>query len=47
MRPALAFECLQIRYNKYDDVFIAPKDEETFINDLINKNPEISLVEKA
>ena len=41
MRPALTFEYLQIRYNRYDDVFIAPKDEESFIADLIRLNPEI------
>ena len=43
MRPALAFEYLQIRYNTYDDVFIAPKDEETFIADLLNINPKITV----
>jgi len=43
MRPALLFEYLQIRYNKYDDVFIAPKNEEGFIADLITLNPEITV----
>ena len=43
MRPALTFEYLQIRYNKYDDVFIAPKDEESFIADLTSLNPKITV----
>ena len=43
MRPALTFKYIQIRYNVYDDVFIAPKDEETFIADLMNINPNITI----
>ena len=41
MRPALTFKYMQIRYNAYDDVFIAPEDEATFIADLIKTNPNI------
>ena len=41
-RPALSFRYLQIRYNTYDDVFIAPENEEAFIADLIRVRPEIS-----
>jgi hypothetical protein len=41
MRPALRFKYMQIRYNAYDDVFIAPEDEATFIADLMNINPNI------
>jgi hypothetical protein len=43
MRPALSFEYLQIKYNTYDEVFIAPKDEDKFITDLINKNLKITI----
>ncbi len=43
MRPALTFEYMQIRYNAYDDVFIAPKDEATFIADVIHINPNITI----
>jgi hypothetical protein len=46
MRPALAFQYMQIRYDAYDDVFIAPKDEATFLADIIDLNPNIS-IEKA
>ncbi len=42
-RPALCFVFLQIRYNVYDDMFIAPKDEVSFIEDLRNKNPKITV----
>ncbi|MCP4605984.1 MAG: PH domain-containing protein [Proteobacteria bacterium] len=40
-RPALSFEYLRIKYNTYDDIFIAPKDEGIFIEDIKNKNPNI------
>ena len=43
MRPALTFKYLQIRYNTYDDVFIAPEEETTFIADLINMNHNITI----
>lgn len=43
MRPALSFEYIQIKYNTYDEVFIAPKDEDKFIADLINKNSKITI----
>lgn len=46
MRPALTFTYLQIRYNQYDDVFIAPQDEEAFIRDLLRKNPAINIAVK-
>lgn len=42
-RPALAFNYLQIRYNTYSDIFIAPKEEKQFIEDLKNINPEITI----
>lgn len=46
MRPALTFTYLQIRYNNYDDVFIAPRNEEAFIRDLLRKNPAIHIAVK-
>ena len=45
VRPALSFEYLRIRYNMYDEVFIAPKDEEIFIEDMKDINPEIIITE--
>ena len=46
-RPALSFRHLRIRYNSYDDVFIAPKEEEAFIEDLWERNPEIVVRESS
>jgi hypothetical protein len=43
MRPALTFKYMQIRYNTYGDIFIAPKNEEKFISDLRNINPKITI----
>ncbi len=42
-RPALAFRYLQVRYNTYDDVFIAPENEDALIADLIRIRPEINI----
>lgn len=47
MRPALTFNYLQIRYNRYDDVYIAPEDEEAFIQELMGRNPYIAIIEHA
>jgi PH (Pleckstrin Homology) domain-containing protein len=47
VRPALSFAHLRIRYNSYDDVFIAPKEEEAFIEDLRERNPEIVVRESS
>jgi len=43
IRPALSFSYIQIRYNKYDDLFIAPKKEEQFIKELKSINPGIQI----
>lgn len=34
---------LSIRYNKYEEVFISPKEEADFLRELIEKNPHCSL----
>ena len=46
MRPALSFRYMQIRYNKYDDLFIAPKMEEQFVEELKGINPQIIVKNK-
>lgn len=43
IRPALSFSYIKIRYNKYDDLFIAPKKEEQFIKELKSINPGIQI----
>lgn len=41
--PALSLDRLAIKYNKFDDVYISPKDKQSFINDLLDINPEIEV----
>ncbi|MCC5939295.1 MAG: PH domain-containing protein [Lunatimonas sp.] len=42
-RAALANRGLLIKYNRYDDVFIAPADDEELISDLLALNPAIQV----
>ena len=39
--PALSLRRLAIRYGKYDEILVSPKDPKAFINALIDKNPNI------
>ena len=41
IRPALSFEYLQIRYKGNRKLFIAPRNEQSFIEDLERHNPKI------
>ena len=41
--PALSLDRLRIRYNKYDEVLISPKERIEFIDDLIKINPNIEI----
>ena len=40
--PAASFDRILIKYNKYDEVIISPKNKVGFINDLKAINPNIS-----
>jgi hypothetical protein len=42
-KAALATKGLQLKYNSYDDIFIAPKDRQRFITDLLQINPSIQV----
>ena len=44
-RFALSFNYLKIRYNVNDDLYIAPKDDKRFIEDLKKVNSNIALNE--
>ena len=44
LKPALDKDGLIIYYNKFDDIFISPKNKEDFINALREINPEIEVV---
>jgi hypothetical protein len=41
--PALSLDRIAIRYNKFDDVYISPKEKQAFINDLLEINPIIEV----
>ena len=41
--PALSFDRIRINYNKYGEIFISPKEKQTFINQLLEINPNIQI----
>lgn len=46
MKPALSADGMVIKYNRFDDVFIAPENKEELIADLLELNGSIRLTEK-
>jgi hypothetical protein len=34
---------LVIKYNKFDEIYISPKDKQLFVNELIKINPNIEV----
>ena len=45
IKPALARKGLIIKFNKYDEIYIAPKNNEELISDLLKINPDIKITE--
>jgi hypothetical protein len=43
-RPATARNGVIIYYNKYDEIYFSPSDNEAFIKALLEINPEIEVV---
>lgn len=43
LKPALGSKGLTIRFNKFDDIYISPKEKEAFIAELLKINPEIKV----
>ena len=39
--PALSLDRLSIRFNKFDEVYISPKDKRQFVEELLKVNPDI------
>ncbi|MFZ4679742.1 MAG: PH domain-containing protein [Flavobacterium sp.] len=39
--PALSLDRIAIKFNKYDEVYISPKESQAFIDELLKINPEI------
>ena len=44
IKPALGINGLYIYYNKFDDIYISPKDKEAFVNYLLKINPKIEII---
>ncbi|NHM01964.1 PH domain-containing protein [Flavobacterium difficile] len=42
--PALSLDRLSVRYNKYDEVLISPKEKKAFIDELLKANPNIEIL---
>ncbi|PWJ57086.1 PH (Pleckstrin Homology) domain-containing protein [Dyadobacter jejuensis] len=45
IKPALARNGLIIKFNKYDEVYVAPENNDELISDLIKLNSEIKITE--
>ncbi|MES2426617.1 MAG: PH domain-containing protein [Bacteroidota bacterium] len=44
LKPALATKGLIVKYNKYDDIYLSPKDANGFVEALIQINPAIKIM---
>jgi hypothetical protein len=43
LKPSLATGGCIIKYNKYDDIYLSPGQQELFVNELIRVNPAIEV----
>jgi hypothetical protein len=43
-KPATARNGLIIKYNKYDDIYISPDDNESFISEILKLNHQIEII---
>jgi hypothetical protein len=41
--PALSLDRIAIKFNKYDEVYISPKERQNFLVDLLQINPNIEV----
>jgi hypothetical protein len=44
LKPALAMKGVVVKYNKYDDIYLSPKDADGFVEALKGVNPNIKIV---
>lgn len=44
LKPATARNGLIIKYNKYDDIYISPDDNETFVTEILKFNSQIEII---
>lgn len=47
IKPALATKGMIIYFNRFDEIYIAPENNEAMISDLLEINPEIQVVSKT
>lgn len=45
-KPATAMNGLIIKYNKFDEIYISPKTNKKFIEEILKINPEIKITRK-
>ncbi len=43
-KPALNTKGLIIHYNSFDDIYISPKQEESFLEEILKVNPNIEVI---
>ncbi|MCF6129031.1 PH domain-containing protein [Flavobacterium sp. AS60] len=41
--PALSLDRIAIKFNKFDEIYISPKERQNFLNDLLAINPDIEV----
>ncbi len=45
IKPALATKGLIIKFNQYDEIYIAPENNDDILSDLLKVNPDIGITE--
>lgn len=43
--PALSLDRLRIRYNKYDEILISPKEKKAFMDEVLKINPNVEIMD--
>lgn len=46
LKPATALNGLIIKYNNFDEIYISPKTNEKFVEEILKINPEIKITRK-
>jgi hypothetical protein len=46
LKPALSTKGLIIKFNRFDEIYIAPESNDEIITDLLSVNPKIKIIEK-
>jgi hypothetical protein len=44
IKPSLARKGLIVKFNRFDEIYISPKSNETMISDLLEINPNINII---